>query len=123
LDLGWTFFKSNFESGRFRENTECEYSVSTGFMNLTRERRKLILRGDQLIVSDSKQYPLHSIISMTPKQGDQNCSTKLTITVQTQDGTQQKEFSGLVVNEMMRLYSSFLMQAKALAEQRLIPSQ
>jgi hypothetical protein len=115
LDLGWTFFKSTFESGKFGEDAMCEYLVATGFMNLSRERRKLTSRGDSLIVDDSKRYPLHSIISMTPRQGDQNCGTKLLVTIQTHDGTQQKEFSGLVTTEMMRMYSSLLMQVKALA--------
>jgi hypothetical protein len=118
LEVGWTVFKSDFDSGKFREDTECEYQAAAGFMSFSKERRRLTLRGGNLLVNDSKSYPLHSIISMTPKQGGQDCGTKLIVTIQTQDGTQQKEFSGLLPKEMMKMYTSFLMQAKSLAERR-----
>jgi hypothetical protein len=118
LTAGWNFFKTAYQARRPIDVAECDYQVSSGFMNLSKEKKRLILNQETLIVGDSKQYPLASIFSMTSKQGDPSCSTKLIINVQTPDGNQQKEFAGLNPNDMRKMYASFLMHAKALADQR-----
>jgi hypothetical protein len=115
LNTGWSFFRSNFQAGKGQEDTECEYRVASGFMNLSHERRRLALTRDRLIVGDSKVYPIHTILAMTGKQGDPNCTTRLLITVQTPEGPQQKEFSEIAPQDMKRMYWSYLMHIKALA--------
>jgi hypothetical protein len=119
LNVGFNFFKSSFQAGKRQERTECEYHVSSGFMNLSKGKRKLVLTREGLIVSDSKQYPLSTIISMSGKQNDQACGTKLVVTIKgPDDSLQQKEFAVISPTEMMRMCSSFLMHAKALAAER-----
>lgn len=119
LNAGFKFFKNSLEAGKGQERTECEYQVSSGFMNLSKGKRKLVLTLEGLIASDSKHYPLPTIISMSGKHNDQSCGTKLIVTVKgPDDALQQKEFSGVSPTEMMRMCSSFLMHAKALAAER-----
>jgi hypothetical protein len=112
INAGASLFKSVYDSYTEIGNIECEYQVSSGFMNLTRERRKLVLSADRLMASDSKQFPLAKISSVCGKQGDPNCSSKLVVTVTGPDGITQKEFAGMAVQDLKKMCWAFLMRAK-----------
>jgi hypothetical protein len=104
------------QGGDVPERTECEYRVSSGFMNLVKERRRLVLTRDKLAVTDAKQFPIASIVSMSPKQGDQACATRLVVAIRgADDVVQLKEFVGVTTTELRDICAAFLLRAKAIA--------
>jgi hypothetical protein len=116
ITVGCGYLNSVFLAEKFREPAECSYT-SGGLLKMSKHSKKLILTGKDFIVSGQKQYPISSIISVSPKQNDQNCQSKLIVTIQTADaGPQQKEFSGLHSQELTKMCITFLMRAKDMTQ-------
>jgi hypothetical protein len=113
ITTGAGLFRAAAQAGDVPERTECEYQVSSGFMNLVKERRRLVLTRDRLAVTDAKQFPIATILSMSPKQGDQSCAARLTVAIKGADDIVQfKEFVGVATAELKAICAAFLLCAK-----------
>jgi hypothetical protein len=114
LTKGWTHWKDISQGDKFKGDFECNSNPPSGFMKLSKKSQKFALTRDAFIV-DQKEYPITTIVSMSPKQNDPNSASKLIVTVQAEGGIQQREFAGLISSDTQKICTGFLIRLRDLA--------
>jgi hypothetical protein len=117
LKAGSAEFIRYHQEGRSRGDFECEFQSSSGFMNLSKRTEKLKLTSTTVTIGENKQCPLESVVSLSAKQNDPNCQSKLVISYLDPDGSaHQKELFGIIPAELKQVYALFVMSVKPEAE-------
>jgi hypothetical protein len=113
LKSGSNEFTRSRNEGSVGGDFECDFQATSGFMNLSKRTEKLRFTGSGLTIGDMKQFPLESIVSLSAKQNDPNCQSKLVVSYLEADGsTHQRELSGISPPELKQMYALFVIGVK-----------
>lgn len=112
LNAGWDHLRNTLRAKNWTNDIECEYQISHGRLSFSKQTGKLVLSQTALRISDKESLPIHDIISMSFKQGDPNCNTRLIIV--TRGATKQREFQVAEMKAMKLILGFWRLQASAM---------
>ena len=90
LQTGWDQMKNL--PWKEKQEVACDYHVSHGLLGRSKQGGQLVLTPQELRIGDKEAYPIHELVSLSFKQNDPNCKSRLVLTVNTSDGKKQREF-------------------------------
>ncbi|OHT00154.1 hypothetical protein TRFO_33223 [Tritrichomonas foetus] len=74
-------------------NFDIEYEVSSGFMNMNKQKSVMHVTPQSITFPDNKLVSMRDVVSISAKQNDNNCQHKLHITLREEGGDGMKEFT------------------------------